>query len=148
TVVVALAVTEPVLSADAVAVFGYSAQLANVVALVMCTECETSGAMSPNEQFRTCGAPGAIEQAGAAGLIAQEMPLPGGPEGSTSWIFTFVAVPAPSLKTVIVKPIGSPALTVAASAVFRMWIPGHWTEVVAWAVTSALFVACAVAVFG
>src|SRR4051794_6743174 len=34
----------------------------------------------------------------------------------------------PSFQTVIVKPIWSPALTCAASAVFRMWIAGAATQ--------------------
>ena len=49
TVVDADACTEPVLVADAVAVFGYVAQLANEVALVTCTEADAPGPMSPNE---------------------------------------------------------------------------------------------------
>jgi hypothetical protein len=102
--------------------------------------------MSPNAQLRTCGDP-LMEQpgVGVAGSIDHDTPEP---EGSGSLMFTFVAVPAPVLKTVIVKPIWSPALTVDASAVFVMRSPGHCTDVVALCCTTGLFVACADAVFG
>jgi hypothetical protein len=72
--------------------------------------------MSPNEQLRTCGDP-AMEQPGTEGLIDHDTPLP---DGSGSFNITFAAVPAPVLETVIVNPIASPALTVGASAVFRI----------------------------
>src|SRR5205814_8970306 len=42
--------------------------------------------------------------------------------GSGSLRLTPYASPVPLLYTVTVKPIGSPALTCAASAVFTMWI--------------------------
>src|SRR6266542_3565740 len=45
-----------------------------------------------------------------------------GPAGSGSLTVTPVAVPAPVLLTATVKPIGSPAFTVKASAVLRMWM--------------------------
>ncbi len=41
------------------------------------------------------------------------------------------AVPAPLLDAVIVNPIGSPAVTVASSGVFVMWIVGQFTVIVA-----------------
>ena len=44
------------------------------------------------------------------------------PAGSGSLTVTPWAVPAPEFDTVTEKPTGSPALTVAASAVFTMWI--------------------------
>ena len=40
------------------------------------------------------------------------------------------ASPVPSFQTVIVKPIGSPAFTCAASAVFTIWIAGAATQIV------------------
>src|SRR5947207_817247 len=69
--------------------------------------------MSPNEQSRTLLT---IAQPAKAGLSDQVTPVPE-PAGSTSWRVTLLAVPAPVLDTVIEKPIGSPALTEAASAV-------------------------------
>src|SRR5438128_1849876 len=52
--------------------------------------------------------------------------------GRTSVTWTFCAVAAPELLTVIRKPIGSPALTGLASAVFRTWMDAART--VTWAV--------------
>mgnify|MGYP006915175053 CR=1 FL=1 len=52
-----------------------------------------------------------IEQAALAGSIVQA-----GPAGSVSVNLTFLAVPAPLFLALIVKPICSPALTVALSA--------------------------------
>ena len=63
---------------------------------------------------------------------------------------TAVAVPVPApleLLAVTVKPIGLPALTVGASAVFANDKPGHCTVVDALFCTSGLLVADAVAVF-
>ena len=60
-----------------------------------------------------------------------------------------VPVPAAALfVTVIVKPIGEPALTDVASAVFVIDRFGHRTVSVAFAVIGGAFVASAVAVFG
>ena len=114
-------------------------QLANDVALVMCTVCVAFGAMAPNEHCNVWlpTAP-VIEQPATAGLIDQFTPLPA---GSGSLTVTFVAVPAPVFETTIVKPIASPALTDAASAVFVICKPGHCTDVVALACTAGLFVA-------
>src|SRR5215467_8166947 len=53
--------------------------------------------------------------------IDQVTPAPD-PAGSGSVTDTPVAVPVPVLLTLMVNPIGSPAFTDAASAVFRMWI--------------------------
>ena len=92
------------------------------------------------------GAPGAlpvIEHAAFGGLIDQSTPLPPG-NGSES--VTPFALPAPVLFTVMVKPIGSPALTEPASAVFVMCSAGHCTVVEALACTLGLFVAWALAV--
>jgi hypothetical protein len=144
TVVEADACTEPVFVADAVASFGYVAQLANDVALVMCTDADAPGAMSPNEQ---CNVPDVIAHdpgPAYAGLIDQLTPAPA---GSGSDNVAAVAEPAPVFETVIVKPIESPALTESASAVLVMFRPGHWTVVVALACTTRLFVAWADAVF-
>ncbi len=104
------------LVAAAVAVFGYAAQLACDVLLVTCTEADAPDATLPNEQPSIWfGAEPVTEQAALAGLIDQLTPAPPG-SGSTS--VTPVAVPAPVFATVIVNPIGSPALTDVASAVF------------------------------
>src|SRR5262245_53766838 len=51
--------------------------------------------------------------------IDQVTPAPE-PAGRLSLTVTPLAVPVPVLVTLIVEPIGSPALTEAASAVFRM----------------------------
>src|SRR5437899_780898 len=51
----------------------------------------------------------------------QVTPLPE-PAGRLSLTVTPLAVPVPLLLTVTVKPIGSPALTVAASAVLLTWM--------------------------
>ena len=107
-----------------------------------CTEFDVVGAMSPNEHDNVAPP---IEQPALAGLIDQLMPVP---MGSGSLSVTPVAVPKPVFDTVIVNPIGSPALTDAASAVFVICKPGHCTEVLALACTCGLFVACALAVFG
>jgi len=129
------------LVADAAAVFGYAPQLAKAVALVTCTEFEDAGPMSPKEHDKVAPA---IEQPAFAGLIDQLIPEP---VGRGSFNVTPVALPAPVFETVIVKPIGSPALTEGASAVFETCRPGHCTEVLALACTCGLFVACALAVF-
>src|SRR5687768_3967399 len=49
------------------------------------------------------------------------------PAGSGSLSVTPLAEPGPLLVTVIVKPIGEPAFTEAASAVFVIARFGHWT---------------------
>ena len=49
--------------------------------------------------------------------------------GSVSVTTTPLATPGPLLVTVIVKPIGSPADTDAASATFSMSIEAHWTVI-------------------
>src|SRR5438034_875989 len=70
------------------------------------------------------------------------------PVGSGSLRSTPFAVPVPVLLSQIVKPMSSPALTVAASAFLTIVGSGQRTVVVALALTSAWFVAVAVAVFG
>src|SRR5206468_2731678 len=61
-----------------------------------------------------------IEQPVTAGLTDQLSPVP----GRVSVTCTEVALALPGLETTMVKPIGSPALTTAASAVFVMAMPG------------------------
>ena len=56
--------------------------------------------------------------------MAQLMPVP---PGRSSDRVTVVAVPGPVFHTLMVKPIGLPALTDASSATFEMWSPGHST---------------------
>lgn len=53
-------------------------------------------------------------------VMLHAMPEPAVPTGRVSVIETPVAVPGPVLVTVTVNPIGSPALTLAASAVLAM----------------------------
>ena len=70
TVIEADACTELALVADAVAVFGYDLQLANVVGLVTCTDAEPPlPASVPKLQLSVVRA--VIEQAALAGLIDQ-----------------------------------------------------------------------------
>ena len=86
-----------------------------------------AGTVTPFEppQDRT---PAAIEQ-----LEAQPAPVVSivhdrpGLVGSVSLSFTPCASPSPVFQTVIVKPIGSPTVTFAASAVFRTWIAAPCT---------------------
>src|SRR5262249_58993404 len=72
-------------------------------------------------------------------LIVQERPVL---VGSVSDSLTSLAAPVPVLNTVRVKPIGSPASTWAASAVFTIRIAGAAThvEAVEWSVPSLLVV--------
>jgi hypothetical protein len=72
--------------------------------------------MFPNEQLRLAPE---IEHGLPAGCEAIDHVIPV-PVGSGSESVTFVACPTPLLVTVMVKPIGLPALTDAASAVFVM----------------------------
>src|SRR5437899_1445802 len=73
---------------------------------------------SVGPQPRTWGALPAIEHSPGLDWLAttQVTPLPE-PAGRLSLTVTLLAVPVPLLLTVTVKPIGSPALTVASSAV-------------------------------
>ncbi len=94
-------------------------QLAKTVGLVTCTDADAPDARSPKAQFSV---PVVIEQPACAGLIDQLMPAPA---GSASAAVTDLATPGPALLTVIVNPIGVPALTDEASAVFVIERLGH-----------------------
>jgi hypothetical protein len=142
TVVDALAVSVGWLGADSVAVFGYWPQLDAAVGLVTCTLADAPDAMLP-KLHESVLAP--IEHAPLAGLIDQLIPEP---VGSGSDNVTALAVPVPVFIAVIVNPMGSPALTVAASAVFVSASAGQFTVMVADACTDPVLVAAAVAVFG
>src|SRR6266496_2554729 len=80
-------------------------------------------ARSVGPELSTCGLLPEIEQRPGFDCVSidQVTPAPE-PAGRLSLTVTFLARPVPLLLTVIVKPIGSPAFTVPASAVFRMWI--------------------------
>jgi hypothetical protein len=78
-----------------------------------------------------------------AGLMFQTMAVP---DGSGSLSVADDAVAAPLLFTVSVYPMGDPAVTAAASAVFARFKAGHCTLVVADACTEPLLPALAVAV--
>ena len=111
-----------------VAVFASCPQLADVVALVTCTEALPLAASVPNGQFSVL--PLSV-QLPFAGLMLQLTPAG---EGRGSFRVTPVAVPAPVFCTVSVYPIELPAETVAASAVFVTFSDGHCTVIVALAV--------------
>jgi hypothetical protein len=104
-----------------------------------------------NEQLRLwLGGLPVIEQAVPVWLaIDQLTPVPAGSESAS---VTDVAVPVvalvPGLVTVIEKPIGLPALTVALSAVLRTCMFGASTTMVALAFTLGALVDEAVAVLG
>ena len=87
-----------------------------MVGLEMCTELLAPGARSTGPKPRL---PPEIAQPAASGVSLQLTPVP---VGSGSLTVTPLAVPRPVLVTVTVNPIGSPALTDAASAVFVIWI--------------------------
>src|SRR5260370_90686 len=89
----------------------------------MCTVKLPPAARSAGPQLSTCGAEPEIEHRPGIDWesIDQVTPVPL-PAGSGSLTVTPVAVPAPALVTVTVNPIGSPASTVAASAVLVIWI--------------------------
>src|SRR5438128_964077 len=76
-------------------------------------------------QLRTWGALPAIEHRPGLDWLptTQVNPLPE-PAGRLSLTVTPLAVPVPLLLTVTVKPIGSPALTVAASAALIAFMLG------------------------
>ena len=121
-------------------------QVAPVVGLVTWTVLLAAGARSPKLQVRvSLGGLPPIEQFGLSGLSVQSMPLP---PGSASESVTPVAVPVPTLLTVMLKPMGLPALTEGASAVLTIRRSGQLIRIVAWACTCGWLVACAVAVFG
>src|SRR3989442_267645 len=75
----------------------------------------------------SCWLPSAPLMANAAGLpvepsITQWTGVPALPPGSASVRVTPVALPAPVLLTVTLKPIGDPAETLAASADLLTWM--------------------------
>jgi hypothetical protein len=78
------------------------------------------------------GAVPVIDQPVDAGSMLQLMP---GPPGSASVKARPVASPSPLLLRVTVKPICSPALTVASSAVFSTSMSAHRTSVEALALS-------------
>src|SRR5260370_424396 len=98
----------------------------------MCTVKLPPAARVASEQVSVCDglAPVIAHVAGAAGgtSIDQVTPAPD-PAGSGSLTATPVACPGPALLTRRLKPIGSPAFTDVASAVFRMWIDA-WLHVI------------------
>ena len=140
TVIAADACTAALLLACAVAVLSYVAQLAADVPEVTWTLAEAPAPRSPNEQVSV---PDPMEHPTTEGETDQVIP---GPEGSGSDKVTLVAVPVPLLVTRIVKPIGSPAETVVASAVLLMARFGHltWMEAEALALPSLVVVTSAV----
>src|SRR5260370_1208439 len=97
----------------------------------MCTVKVPPAATSTGPQVSVCGAAGlAAHEPGPESdwvSIDQVTPVPD-PAGSGSLTVTPCAVPAPPLVTSTVNPIGSPAFTDVASAVFRMWIDA-WLHV-------------------
>src|SRR5436190_12200350 len=123
--------------------------LASVVALVMCTDAEAPGARSPNGHASVWfGAEPVIEHVPGpeyAGSIDQLTPPP---LGSGSDRVADRAIPVPAallLATLIVKPIGSPAVTCAASATFVIDSAGGWTTTIASSWTGGWLSAVAVA---
>ena len=111
TVTFAEALPEPSFPVATEAWFEMVAQLAKVVGLVMCTDAEAPDASVPKLHVSV---PLEMEHPATAGLIDQESP---DCVGSWSVTTTLVRSPAPELEAVMVKPIDSPAFTVAASAV-------------------------------
>src|SRR5438093_11055399 len=89
----------------------------------MWTPADAPEARSPNAQVSVLPL---IEQPWTAGSTAQTIPAP---VGSGSESVTSLAIPGPLLPTVIVNPIGSPALTLAASATLSIDRFGHWTAI-------------------
>src|SRR5438093_27524 len=90
--------------------------VAAAVWLATWTVADFPAARSPNAQVSVCGALGLLTMhAGSAGLRNQLTP---GTAGSGSLSVTFFAVAVPPLLTLMVKPMSSPELTEALSAVF------------------------------
>ena len=123
----ALALMEGALLADAVAVLEYLPVPARLVGLLRCTLVVAPDARFPRAQFRVwLPAAPVIEHVPGplyAGLMLQITPEPAGRE-SLMLTSVAVAVPVATLLTVIVKPIGTPALTADASAVFAILSAG------------------------
>src|SRR5204863_163138 len=118
-------VTLPVLSTTPLP--GQAPAVSLVVGEVMCTVnvdaawvvlCGTVTPFAPPQ----CNTPAAIAQLpfqpAPCAAIVQDRPAF---TGSVSFSFTPAASPAPEFQTVIVKPTGSPAFTLEASAVFKTW---------------------------
>jgi len=112
------AVTGPALSAPAVtpALLLTVPQVAAAVGDVMCT---LKFEAEPRVAFVQVRTPVAIAHVGVPVVPATVQVRPAF-VGSVSVIETLLALPAPVLLTVTVKPIGDPAVTVAASAVFAI----------------------------
>src|SRR5437879_1869818 len=114
----------------------------------MCTLKLPPAARSVGPQLSVWGAVGELieHRLGTVWLLIDQLtPLPE-PAGSGSLTVTPLAVPVPLLLTVTVKPIGSPALTVAASAVLLTWMFAGRQIIEALAWTLPALVADAVAV--
>ena len=86
------------------------------------TVAEAPEARLPKLQVRV---PLEMEHPETAGETDQVMPVP---VGRTSDRVTLCAVPAPAFDTEMVNPMGSPALTDAASAIFVICRLGHFTS--------------------
>src|SRR5215469_15319724 len=97
----------------------------------MCTVKLPPAIRSAGPQFSVCGA-GVIEHAGNGvpvwPAITQVRPVPE-PGGSGSDTVTPCASPVPVLVTVTLNPIGSPAFTGDASAVFRTVTVAGWQTI-------------------
>src|SRR4051812_17592081 len=114
----------------------------------MCTDSLAPGARSTAVQCSvSVGGLPWIVQFGGPDAIDQLTPAPA---GSGSLITTACAVPVPGaslLLAVIVNPIGEPASTTEASAVFVNVSAGHWTVVVSLACSDEPFDVVSDAVF-
>ncbi len=141
---VSVSVPSLVVVTTAVLTTGLAATVSLVVGLVMWTVRTWPCARSPRLQDRM---PAAIphEAWAVPPLMVQLVPAS---VGSVSVTATPLATPGPLLVTVMVKPMGSPAETDAASATFSMSIEAHRTSVWALAVSEPSLPADAVTVFG
>src|SRR5260370_281698 len=100
----------------------------------MCTVKLAPAARGTGPQVSVCGAGGLTEhEPGPVSDWASTVQVPPDPDpaGSGSVTVTPVAVPAPVLVTVTWNPIGSPAFTVAASAVLRIVMCAGWQVILA-----------------
>src|SRR4051812_28778981 len=94
----------------------------------MWTEALAPSARSPKAQSRT---PAVMAHFGLSGDSCHWTPF-----GSGSWSVTLLAVPGPSLVTVIVYPASWPALIVASSATFVTETLGFLTIALGWMLRS------------
>ena len=126
-----LVVTLPVLLTTPVS--GQSRRLHRSWAEVMCTVKSTPPGSSRGHRHRAAGQDTSRDRAGAVPARTLRIDRPGQTRigRQASFSVTPWASPLPSFQTVIVKPIGSPTFTDAASAVFRMWIAGALTQIAA-----------------